>query len=149
MPGDDTLNQALAEFVGYFWCRFASGQVVGERIVRFLASPEEVEATKQNFGPLSIVRAKGDEQVQQLAFKALPAFHSDRNCMAVVEAALYRSGMWQIYLNHLRAQHGLPLNGSLSVEAFWSMITADARTRATAAFVTIDAQRPKQQALFG
>jgi hypothetical protein len=147
LPGDDLIDQALAEFMGYFWCRYYSGQVVGERIVRFLVSPEQFEEAKQKFGLGSIGTATGQEPIEQLAFKAVPAYHSSRDAMAAVEAKLHYLRMWELYVNHLRDELGLPVTGILTAEQHWNLITAEPRARARAAFLVIDAQRPKQQAL--
>jgi len=148
LPGDDLIDQSLAEFLGYFWCRFNSGQVVGERIVRFLVSPEQFEQAKEQYGAGAIVPANNEEPVEQLAFKPLPPFHSSRDEMARIEAKLYQSGgLWQIYINHLRG--GLGVSNTATAQGLWLMVTADAKTRSKAAFITVEAQRPKQQALFG
>lgn len=147
LPGDDLIDQALAEFMGYFWCRYNSGQVVGERIVRFLMSADQFEQAKVKFGPGSVINARGDEPVEQLAYKAVPAYHSDRNAMAQVEAKLYQLRMHDMYLAHLRGCLSLPQTGALNAEQNWAMITADAGARSKAAYLLIDAQRPKQQSL--
>lgn len=149
LPGDDLLDQVLAEFLGYFWCRYNKGQVVGERIVRFLVSPEQFEQAKEQYGVGAIVPASNEEPVEQLAFKPLPPFHSSRDEMAKVEAKLYQSGaLWQIYISNMRGVMKI-IHVGTTAEALWMLITADARVRAQAAFLTVDAQRPKQQALFG
>jgi hypothetical protein len=148
LPGDELIDQALAEFMGYFWCRYLGGVVAGERIVRFLMSAEQFESAKTKFGPGSLAPAKGDEQIEQLAFKAVPAYHNDRNAVAVVEDKLFHLGMWQIYLGQLRHVLGIS-SGGTTPEQNWALITASGNARAKAAFLVIDAQKPKQQILFG
>jgi hypothetical protein len=149
LPGDDLLDQALAEFMGFFWCRFTGGQVVGERIVRFLMSPEQFEEAKAKFGVGSIALASGNELVEQLAYKAVPAYHASRDLMALVEAKLYTSRMWQMYLMRLNDALNIPINMALTAEHHWAQITASPRARSTAAYLVIESQRPKQQVLFG
>ena len=139
------LDQALAEFMGFFWCRFNSGQVVGERIVRFLVSQEQFEEAKLKFGFGSIILATGQEPIEQLAFKAVPAYHGSRDFMAQVEDKLYALKMWQMYLLRLNEALDIPNNVSLTAEHHWRQITASARVRSTAAYLLIDSQRPKQQ----
>ena len=146
LPGDEVEDQVLAEYMGYFWCRFNGGVVAGERIVRFLVSPEQFEAVMKKYGPGSIMLASGQEHVEQLAFNALPGYHASRDAVAPVEAKLYHLGMWEIYLRHLKHVLGLT-SLTLTAKDHWYMITADARARAQAAYLTIDAQRPKQQQL--
>ena len=147
LPGDDLIDQALAEFMGYFWCRFNSGQVVGERIVRFLVSETQFEEAKVKYGPGCLVTAHGDEPAEQLAFKAVPAYHSSRDVVGLVEAKLYSLRMAEIYTTQLRNVLGLPVTGILTFDQTWHMITADALSRSKAAFLVIDSQRPKQQKL--
>ena len=147
LPGDDLLDQALAEFMGFFWCRFSSGQVVGERIVRFLMSQEQFDEAKVKFGPGSITTATGQEPIEQLAFKAVPAYHSSRDLMAQVEDKLYALRMWQMYLMRLNEALDIPNNVALTAERHWAQVTATARARSTAAYLLIDSQRPKQQML--
>ena len=144
LPGDDLLDQALAEFMGYFWCRFNSGQVYGERIVRFLMTQEQFDEAKTKFGPGSVVTANGLEQVEQLAFQAVPAYHSSCDLMAQVEAKLYALNMWQLYLMRLGEALGVASNAPLTAEHHWRMITAPARARSAAAYLLLDSQRPKQ-----
>jgi len=143
------MGQTLAEFLGYFWCRYQGGLVVGQRIVRFLMSTEQFEQARVEHGPGGIVQATGDEQIEQLAFKALPPFHADRNAVAQVEMALFARQMWETYLLRLRDVLQLPVAGLLTAEENWRLITADARARATATYLLIESQRPKQQMLLG
>ncbi len=152
LPGDDKIDEALAEYMGYFWCRYQDGVIAGERVVRFLMSPQQFEETKIKFGPASVVLASGNEQVEQLAFKSLPPFHASRDEMAKVEEKLYSVGLSSVYRAKLREEAngtGKPANGPLSEEEMWRMITATPAQRSRAAYLVIDSQRPKQQALFG
>jgi len=149
LPGDDLLDQALAEYMGFFWCRYQEGLVAGERVVRFLMSPKQFEEAKTKYGPSSIGVATGQEVAEQLAYKSLPSYHSDRNAIAEVEARLYSMRMWELYVSQLRSALKMSISGLLTAEQNFMMITADARARSTAAYLVIDGQRPKQQALFG
>ena len=149
LPGDDLLDQSLAEFMGYFWCRFNSGQVVGERIVRFLVSQEQFDEAKIKFGPGSITAATGQEPIEQLAFKAVPAYHSSRDLMALVEAKIYSMQLWQTYLMRFNYMLNISNASALTAEQRWAQITASARVRSIAAYLLLDSQRPKQQVLFG
>lgn len=149
-PGDDKVNETLAEFLGYFWCRHLDGLVVGERIVRFLVSPQQFEQAKIDYGPTGIVLAGGNEQIEQLAFKALPPFHASRDEMAKVESKLYEKGLSTIYRAKLRevtSGTSKPFTGPLTDDEMWRLITAHPCDRARAAYVVIDSQRPKQQQL--
>lgn len=142
------IDMALAEFIGYFWCRYLDGMVVGQRIVRFLVSPVQFEQAKKDYGAGGIVVASKEEPIEQLAFKAVPAFHASRDEMAKVENRIYDAGMRSLYMAQLRSY--LSRNtGALSEDEHWAMITAHPSSRARAAFLVIDAQRPKQQVLFG
>lgn len=147
LPGDDLIDQAIAEFMGYFWCRYLTGQVVGERIVRFLMSPQQFEDTKIKYGPGSIGAATGTEQIEQLAYKPVPTYHSSRDAMADVEAKFVCLHMWDTYVMYLRNTMEMPPTGPLTAEQQRALITADARARSMAAYILIDSQRPKQQAL--
>lgn len=149
LPGDDKIDEVLAEFLGYFWCRYLGGQVVGQRIVRFLVSPEQFEEAKKQYGPGSVVLAAGDERVEQLAFRSLPAFHASRDDMAKVEDAICAKGFSSIYRAKLREMTGNDRTaaGPLTDEEMWRMITAHPAQRSRAAFLVIDSQRPKRQAL--
>ena len=149
LPGDDAIDMTLAEFIGFFWCRYLDGQVVGQKIVRFLASKEQFEAARKTYGPSGVVMADGDETIEQLAFKALPAFHASLDEMAKVEHKLEERKWHGIYRAHLRDflrpnQH---LTGPLTDDEVWTMITAPPSIRARAAYLVVDAQKPKQQML--
>lgn len=146
LPGDDIEDQVIAEAMGYFWCRYNGGLVVGGRIVRFLVSPIQFAALLDKFGPGSVILASGQEHIEQLAFKALPSYHSSLDEVAQVESKLYQIGLWEIYLRHLKSALGLA-SPTLTAQEHWAMITASSRARAQAAYLTIDAQRPKQQSL--
>lgn len=149
LPGDEQLDMALAEYMGYFWCRILDGLVAGQRIVRFLVSPQDFEKAKADFGPSGIVLASKEEQIEQLAWKAVPAFHASRDEMAKVEDRLFQLGFSSVYRAKLREIVSPGRTGPLTDNEMWLMITASAGDRAKAAFLVIDAQRPKQQALFG
>ncbi len=151
LPGDEMIDMYLAEFIGYFWCRYLDGQVVGQKIVRFLVSPEQFEEARKKWGATGVVPASGDETVEQLAFKPVPAFHASLDDMAKVEAKIRNSGQGSLYLARLREEVNgdKPVTGPITAEEMWRMVTAHASSRARAAFLVIDAQRPKQQALFG
>lgn len=144
----------LAEFIGYFWCRYLDGQVVGQKIVRFLVSSHDFEEARKKYGPTGVVMADGNEPIEQLAFKAVPAFHASRDEMAKVESKLYEKGYWTLYMIQLRQEtsgtDSRPVSGTITQEEMWRMMTAHPTARARAAFRVIDAQRPKQgQMLLG
>jgi hypothetical protein len=151
LPGDDKIDETLAEFMGYFWCCYKDGLVAGERIVRFLVSPKQFEEARAKFGPTGVVLASGSEQVEQLAFKSLPPFHASRDEMAQVEDKIYQVGLSSVYRAKLREEinGGKQVTGLLSEDEMWRMITASAGHRARAAYLVVDGQRPKQQTLFG
>jgi len=149
LPGDELLDQTLAEFLGYFWCRYQGGVVVGQRVVRFLMSSEQFEEARVQYGPGGIVQATGEEQIEQLAFRAVPPFHASLDAVAQVERTLFAQRLWETYLLRLRDVLQLPVTGLLTAEQNWRLITAEARARATAAFLLIDSQKPKQQMLLG
>jgi len=143
LPGDELIDEALAVWLGYFWCRYAKGQVVGDRYVRFLMSAEQFEDAKIRFGEGSIVPAKGDEPVEQLAFRGLPPYHNDLNAMAQVEHKIHEQKLWDLYITQLRNVAGVPIFGLLSAEHTFLLIAAKARTKAQAAFLLLEAIRPK------
>lgn len=145
LPGDDTIAILLAQFLGYHWCRYGAGQVVGQRIVRFQATTEEIEEERSKFGSEAVMPASMLEPVEQLAFKPLPPFNLSRDAMAIVETRVYHIGWWELYLQQLRTVLGF--TGATTPAQQWAMVTADARTRSKAAFLIIDAQRPKQPIL--
>ena len=149
LPGDEQIDLALAEYTGYFWCRYLDGLVAGQRVVRFLISPEQFEQARKEFGPTGIVIATKEEPIEQLAFRSVPAFHASRDEMAKIEEKLYQNGISSVYLAKLRELIGGHSVGLLTEDELWRMLTASAQTRARAAFIIIDSQRPKQQNLFG
>jgi hypothetical protein len=150
LPGDEAIDMFLAEFIGYFWCRYLDGQVVGQKIVRFLVSSEQFEECRKKWGATGVVPATGDEPIEQLAFKPVPPFHDSRDEMAKVERKLEEKGLWTIYMAKVREETaGRPVSGTITAGEMWRMLTASPTSRARAAFLVVDSQRPKQQALFG
>jgi len=149
LPGDEMIDMALAEFLGYFWCRYLDGMVVGQRIVRFLVSPQQFEAAKKEYGASGIILASKEEPIEQLAFRAVPAFHSSRDEMAKIETRFYQMNLHDLYRMKLRELVCQQATGLLSDLDLWHLITAEPSERARAAFLAIDGQRPRQQTLFG
>ena len=140
VPGDEQMDLTLAEFLGYFWCRYQDGLIAGERIVRFLVSPQQFEEARKTYGPTGIVPATMQEPVEQLAFKAVPAFHASRDEMAQVEDKLKEFGYDSFYRAKLREIVGGQPSGPLHEDEAWRMITASARLRVQAAYLVIVAQ---------
>jgi hypothetical protein len=147
LVSDEEIDLSLAEFIGYLWCRFTD-HPQHEVVFRFLVSPQDFAAVRRRQAN-GLATALGDEPIGQRVYGALPRFQEDANAMALVENQLHVQHLHHLYCARLReGACDAPGYGPLSEAELWAMITAPARVRARAAYLTIDSQRP-QQLTFG